>query len=475
MLESMNLKEEYFVLGETSKSVSRCIIAQSMTSPRRKSESNVAVILVDRTYDLATPVSHSDNLIDQMRNVMGDGSMDVMIDSTAILPEWDQGGPATLSHGSDPDTMDLLTVLTMLGRKDGLVAVRKRIVDLIGRYVPDGRPKVLGKVTLEQLERLLRVLVDGSGGIGGSLLETVAGVVEGVREGQAVNWDELMAIERVIAMSVAEAPEASSVIAPIRDVVSQGLQRQSAGTSTPPHLRTGTPPHSPSPASSRLPSTASSYTGRSSTVEARNAGVGGGDKGFGEEEEMLVRDALVKAVMSDAGFGEQDSTSALWRKWRKDVDEWTNDCVRVLKRIMGGMQKTTSNPFSGSSPQGFQSLIRRIALEAAHTPSGVAGAGQTATGVSGMDELVHVPYGGLWDRRLLGGGNRLRPGHFSRVIIFVVGGMTCMEMRDVREAVREASGGLPAGGTQIMVGSTGLLSGVDVVRRLFPQVPRTLI
>ncbi|KAJ3216358.1 Sec1 domain-containing protein 2 [Dinochytrium kinnereticum] len=556
ILEQLNLKEEFFVLGETSKLVARCVVTQSMNAPRRKSENGIAVILVDRTHDLATPASHTDNLLDQMRNLIPkeyESSLDLLIDSRPLLPDFEEESLArcSLSHGSDSDAMDLLTVLTMLGRKDGLVAVRKRLVDVIAREVPEGRPKVLGKVTLGQMERLLAVLMGtdsttaGSGGeivrekvLGrfGPILQCIAGAIETLKEGQSSNWDELMTVEKVIALSVAEAPEASSVISPIRDVVSQGLQGSSSGTSSP-SIRSSTantPPRSPhatcrfsapsraSSSSSIDPRSSCSASVRDALLLAvfgfallgRTTAASGGTGGvIGEDDEMLIRDSLAKAAFAGAGperesILEGSSASIALRRWKADVDTWTSECFKVLKRLSSGIpQRSSANPFGGSpsslSQFAFQSLIRRIAMDVVHQP-GSMGPGGGASPVSPalgapFDDLIHLPYGGTLGSvlsgfsRLLGGGNRVRPSHFPKVLIFVVGGMTASEMRDIREAVREAtasamaqqqqqqmgpagSPSLASGGGGVVVptvlaGSTAMLCGDDLVTRLFPPVP----
>ncbi|KAJ3099743.1 Sec1 domain-containing protein 2, partial [Phlyctochytrium planicorne] len=508
MFEFLNVKEEFFVLGESSKQVARCVISQSMNAPRRKSESNLAVVLIDRTHDLATPASHTDNLLDQMRNVISKdypGSLDLTIDSTWMLEDWNDDfiARASISHGSDPDAMDLLTVLTMLGRKDGLVAVRKRLVDLIAREVPEGRPRVLGKVTLAQMEKLLGVLMflqgvevkkvekkeeRREGGWGwdegegddlndeketkggekvlakfGPLVQIVAAVIEACREGQFSNWDELMAVEKVISLSLAESPEASSIISPLRDVVSQGWKSVGSsafgGSSASPSRRTSTAAASPpsSPPSIRQSMSARSNSNPSITgfpaseatvrealllsvlgfsLLGRSGAILGGRGSFGpgeaeldvmdEDDEMLLRDALGKAAMvgvpapvSSSTEGSARASSAgqhnldpahpayapAWRRWKTDVDLWTAQCVKVLRRLAVGMSSRgpQSDPFGGRSSnppnQGFQSLIRKIASEAVLTPSnqpmsGGVGPGAGIQGGQGDDLLSHVPYGG---------------------------------------------------------------------------------
>ncbi|KAJ3111241.1 Sec1 domain-containing protein 2 [Phlyctochytrium bullatum] len=396
ILDHLNFKEELFVVGDTSRQVARCIISQSGNSARRKSENGIAVVLVDRTLDLATPLSHTDSLLDQMRNVLPQASprsLDLLLDDTVLLaantdPDATSAASlvaATLAHGSDPDALDLLTVLAMLGRKDGAVALRKRIVDVVGREGGE-RPRVLGKVTLAQMERMMVGLVGRDGSDAGrrrervlarqaGLVQCLWGVVQGIREGPSVGWDEMMAVEKVVALSVAENAEAAAVVSPLRDVVTLGVASSTGGSagflggSASPTPRTsqamGSPPTTPpgrtSAASGRLsplpapfsrtassssgivPSTTTapaaaslptgvrdalllaafgfSLLGRYVAAGATRDGVeetaAGGDEesvgrkvGFDEEEELLVRDALAKAVLK--AFTEGDADGLRW-------------------------------------------------------------------------------------------------------------------------------------------------------------------
>jgi hypothetical protein len=98
---------------------------------------------------------------------------------------WNLSFLGSLAHGADPDCMDLMTVLTMLSQKDGMVVVRKRLVDLIAKEAPESKPRVLGKVSLSQLEKLMSVFKGNEKVLAkyGNLLQSLASAVETFREG----------------------------------------------------------------------------------------------------------------------------------------------------------------------------------------------------------------------------------------------------------------------------------------------------
>ncbi|KAJ1540127.1 Sec1 domain-containing protein 2, partial [Cladochytrium tenue] len=251
----------------SSKLVARCMIPQSLNSARRRSEKGIAVILVDRNLDLTSPLCNADNMLDQMNRMLGHHevgqSLDLEIPLDYFLTDADDGlglVAATIAHGSDPDATDLLTVLASLGQKEGLVAVRKRLVDLLAHEAPGARPKVLGRPTLAQLERLLAAFRGDERALyaHGPLLECLAAAVHAFKLGLTSRWEDVLGMQKLIGLTLAESVESASIVAPVLDVLSQvdvGLARLSFVNSSEATLRT--PPRSPVLSSPRRLSQAS--------------------------------------------------------------------------------------------------------------------------------------------------------------------------------------------------------------------------
>jgi hypothetical protein len=68
----------------------------------------------------------------------------------------------SIAHAKDPDALRLLDDFIGLSSKDALVSVRKYLIDLIQKenVVESKIPKILGKVTANQLSKLLSGLCD---------------------------------------------------------------------------------------------------------------------------------------------------------------------------------------------------------------------------------------------------------------------------------------------------------------------------
>jgi hypothetical protein len=123
LLEALGHKDEIFALGKSSKQLAKYIVAQSTSATRRNSETNLAVVLVDRTLDLASATCHHDNLVDRLYHTFEQhkDSTDLYISSRHLF----QGAPNfSLSHGMDQEAMDLLQVLCNLDYRNAMVVIR---------------------------------------------------------------------------------------------------------------------------------------------------------------------------------------------------------------------------------------------------------------------------------------------------------------------------------------------------------------
>ncbi|KAJ3415311.1 hypothetical protein HDV05_005181 [Chytridiales sp. JEL 0842] len=461
LLESWGAKEELFVMGDLSKQIARCVVSQSMNAPRRKSESHLAVILVDRTLDLAAPCSHSDNLIDQMNRILErveEDVLDFQVNSNLLLSDQDESGtyPAncSIAHGADSECMDLLTVLSTLSQKDGMVVVRKRLVDLIAREAPEMKPKVLGKLTLVQMEKLLGVFKDNEKLLAkhGNLLQCLTAAVQVFREALQMNWEDLMAAEKVIAGSLAETEDISSVIEPVRDVLARAAEA----------------PTMSSPRNSRVSVEASlqslnSRSSSSGTIEhagstsfsikdallltAYSFALMGTLVPFSQQDESALVQGFTRAAM--AAMNHDTAMSPIRDKPPQqkmmEIEAWIQECVHRLKRISRLREKLSQfgNLLSPDSPSPYQSLVRRVLSESlSATAQPLSGAATVAGAVIGeTEDLAHVPYGGTLGSVLTGFrsllGAKPRPSQYTAVLVFVVGGITMGEVRDVREVARE--------------------------------------
>ena len=124
-LEALGHKDEIFVLGETSKQLAKFIVAQAASANRRNSETNLAVVLVDRTLDLQMSSCHPDNLLDRLYHIFEEShkSIDLCIPSQLLFSN-SKFMSLSLAHGMDQEAMELLQVLCNLDYRNAMVVIR---------------------------------------------------------------------------------------------------------------------------------------------------------------------------------------------------------------------------------------------------------------------------------------------------------------------------------------------------------------
>ncbi|KAJ3239083.1 Sec1 domain-containing protein 2 [Chytriomyces hyalinus] len=487
LLESLQLKEEIFAMGDLSKQIARCIISKSIEAPRRKkTDSNAGLILIDRTLDLTGPMSHSDNLLDIIFRTLKQSTQrdsDREVSPHPLLS--DSSYPLTIAHGADPDALDLLRVLTMLPTKDSLVAVRKRLVDLIAKVDPASRPRMLGKLSIEQLQNLLSVFKDNEKVLfkHGAVLGVVAASVEAVIENVASNGNSLLNIEKIITQTLSEnMQDPAAAILPVIDV----LHKVSAGS----QFNGATPPVSP-PTSPRSSSQNSSTTNLSQPSERERKALSIEDAlklavfsyslmGAAALADVELKGQLGNALMQALSATSNIQGSGSKRNRNEELDRmWVGEVLERLEMIA-----KARDPFKQKSLVDmnsivpYRSLVRRVltstllrepvAAGETHSMS-AASAGGLASRID-PEDLAHISYGGTLGTVLSGfsrllGGTRPTLKDYKTLVIFIVGGVTANEVRDIREVAREA------GGVQVLIGSTCVADADFALQMLFPRIP----
>ncbi|KAI8615802.1 hypothetical protein BC830DRAFT_1168321 [Chytriomyces sp. MP71] len=470
VLDALQIKEEIFVMGEASKLIARCMVSLRVgdhaSTPLSSTASgprpaNSALIMMDRTLDLAAPMSHTDNLFDLIFRTLkkpkteSGSSLNRCVSSDNVSSDQDA---LKLASGADAETLDLIRVLTMLNTKEGLVAVRKRIVDIIGKVDPARRPRVLGRVTLDQMHSLLGVFKGDEAALTkyGNVLGICAAAVEAVGVNEITNGDSLHSIEQLITLSLAESGgDPACALLPLVDVLHKVALGESGGGATPP----ASPPTSPVP---RTP----------------------------KRDPLTLRDALRLAVYAYslmdpraivAGAGLRDRVGNAFTRALKRGGEaeraWVSEVLQRLEalgRVREGMR--TKSLVVSEDVVPVRSLLRRVLARELAGEAVAAGVGER--GMSGSlaarieaEDLTHISYGGTLGTVLSGfsrllGAARPRPKDYETIIVFVVGGITAAEVRDVREIVREHGGGV-----NVIIGSTVIANADEILLRILPSIP----
>ncbi|KAJ3094975.1 Sec1 domain-containing protein 2, partial [Physocladia obscura] len=267
------------------------------------------------TLDLTTPMSHSDNLLDLTFRTLSpylSDSSDRKISTSPLLKN-SKIFQFSLSHGADAETVDFFRALTMLSQKDALVATRKRLVDLIAKVQPEKRPRVLGRLTIDQMDSLISVFKGNEAVFvsHGAMLSAVVGVIESVKSSKYKNDASLASIENLICQSLFESQnDPACAILPIIDILKKVSLSLAQEISL---LR-----KSSSPSSSQL-----SLSPLSSTLRSDD----------NNSLPLTLQDALTIAVFSFSLLGPPESAVAV--RLRNELNEKLKisliDCVQAIK------------------------------------------------------------------------------------------------------------------------------------------------
>ncbi|KAJ3203924.1 Sec1 domain-containing protein 2 [Entophlyctis luteolus] len=357
--------------------------------------------------------------------------------------------PFNMSHAADPESLDLFRVLLMLSQKDALVAARKRLVDLIAKIHPEKKPRVLGKLTLDQMDKLLEIFKDDESSFAnyGPLLSTIALTVESAKVNQANNENSMAAIEKLVCVSMSESfLDPACAILPIVDL----LKKLESGQNISP--LTSDPPTSPMASPTKKIDLSMTDIMKLAVFSFSLMGPGG----LPADLKTSLKSAFLRCLCSKR-HGEPNELEEIW------VNEVLERLEMIANARRGLKEKSLIDL---DSPIPYQSLVRRVfssSLDQEPTTGGLKA-------VTEIGDLQHIPHGGTLGNvlnkfsRLLGGAQP-RVKDFDAVLVFVVGGITGAEVRDIREVARLH------GGVNVLVGSTGLCDAQMMLSVIFPRVP----
>ncbi|XP_069121986.1 sec1 family domain-containing protein 2-like [Argopecten irradians] len=167
MLGELNVQEDCFFVGQTSKILATELASYPPAKLRRKSaQSKVSLLLVDRHMDLMTPCQHqSEVLMDKLTSTLPRLSghhNDIKVDMTPLCRVNSESkeiiAPGSLAGSKGQTTQSHLLPLLKSKVKEGLMEVNRSIVEAAStEKLPvklSGKP---GRVTAEQLDNTLKL------------------------------------------------------------------------------------------------------------------------------------------------------------------------------------------------------------------------------------------------------------------------------------------------------------------------------
>eukprot|EP01119_Soliformovum_irregulare_P025379 TRINITY_DN9379_c0_g1_i1.p1 TRINITY_DN9379_c0_g1~~TRINITY_DN9379_c0_g1_i1.p1 ORF type:complete len:677 (+),score=160.43 TRINITY_DN9379_c0_g1_i1:128-2158(+) len=215
----LELKEEIWAVGSTGRFIAR----EWQKIPRNPERQlrPASIILIDRTLDLVECCSHSDNLLDRILTTLDHPqsfSADVRVPIAQIFKDLIPAGTDAFSvmHGSiahrDANSISIMDVFVGKREKDALNEIRKKLVDILTREKLLKTLPKMGTVTPKQLISLMETFGKDPPIFYKyrELLECIAAVIESLQQSPQTHWDELLSIEKILLLSV-EDPSQSMI------------------------------------------------------------------------------------------------------------------------------------------------------------------------------------------------------------------------------------------------------------------------
>ncbi|XP_046555575.1 sec1 family domain-containing protein 2-like [Haliotis rubra] len=420
LLSDLGVREDLYSMGHTSRLLATEIENYPPAKIRRKNVSNRAsVILIDRTLDLASPAGHQlDTLLDKITSVLPSlprHNADVMVDMTplcsivkdaknVIVP----GSLASGSFSSQPIHLQNLVFGKHKANQD--------------------------VVTAEQIDTTLSLFKGNYAAIESHLdtLQVAMATSQALKHQDTSRHDNLLSTEKNLVQLVGD------------DSSAGGLS----------HILTLLKGQLQLPANQRSHSLDDVLM-----VLTFLYSLSGGDCG---DEELEVQDQLVEAILAEKSdlppvihsiVGDAVSGSIV-RDLLEDV--WSKlEAVGTARDDLKNFQSILE-PSTAISPASMKPLLKTI-VEQIFSPD--------------KPELVDLEFksSGLKDFLKSGFGlfmNVSKPGPSDHplLLVFVVGGVTATEVKQVRDVVDKMKLD-----KQVVIGSTKLLRGTDVLQSIFCQ------
>eukprot|EP00164_Ancoracysta_twista_P009564 GFYU01014190.1.p1 GENE.GFYU01014190.1~~GFYU01014190.1.p1 ORF type:complete len:707 (+),score=186.31 GFYU01014190.1:158-2278(+) len=483
LLTGLGLKEEVFVLGQTSRFVGRQVINTNRTRAASYG-TQASLVLIDRTMDLVAPCMHSDNIMDRIYALLpriDSMAADVVVDNATLHPRHDmmkQPGDVFVSGSlcTHHDTTASELLDSMVGKKfkESLITIRKQLIDVMtAENIPVDMKYTMGNVSSSKLKAFLqKIEAEDQDAINRhlNLLNYSYAGASILQLSEKSMWDELLQIEKVLQMCCDDPSQ--SLVQQLTDLLRLSLL--GGGSSTQQHslydvvvlailtyslagrefsmqeeiqfkeamLSTllNVPQKKDIEWIGRLSKDLHKYMRRTSNMSNTTADDGtaadADDGGPGNDaDDSLVMEDQAELSTSEFKHMLTEAVEVVVTRLR-GLATYRNDLKDFRSLTLG---------------QGiYQSLMKQV----------VNGIFDSSRELSDLDRLAtsHLSLlKGTFSR--LGFNTTPKPRDNPVLIIFVVGGITCAEIRDIREICQNRR-------IRVLIGSTGITTAADIYYRL---------
>ncbi|XP_072176928.1 sec1 family domain-containing protein 2-like [Diadema setosum] len=445
LCETLDINEDIYCLGPTSRMIATELAHLTSARNRRKAATKRASILfLDRTLDLVGPTCHGrESLADKIMAVLpalNGHSCDVAVDMSDLCSNGSKYNPLVLApgclaHPHHQPSVDLVKALITAKQKESLMDVNRRVVETITRErLPfDPAAAKIGRINAGSLRAHLQLFKGSSSAFRNSspLLQLGLACVHTLTSPTLSRWDDLHTSEKLMLQSSGEG-NGRSIASLLLDLL-QNPTKQTRG-----------------------------YTLEEAVLLILHGYSLVGDEGKGSLEKERQLQKFVSQMLTHAPdnsellrllVGENRSEASSQRAAKEILLK-----AKSISRARSHLQKFDDllQPGSLSQPASFTPLVKQV-MEAIFDPA--------------KPDLVDIEYKSSGFRDLLKTGFRLfmnvgkpRPSDHNLLLVFMVGGITCSEVKLIKDSVSSLSPN-----TEVIVGSTRILREPDVLGHVFGQ------
>lgn len=447
LMELLSLSEEVFAVGSTSNIVAGELAGLGWNKSRKKTCTRKAsLVIIDRTLDMASVVGHfQDTLLDKILTILPrfpGHHNDVQVDMTPVSlvvsnPNYLAVAPGCLSHPDDPIATALLNTMAMLKHKEAMMEINRLLMDAIGKELLGSKmPVQAGKVGVKQLEMNVGLFKGQTKSIRKhcGLLQLLLATIQMMKNSASVaRLDSLLAMEKGLLQCLGDDEENQSPTVQILQILKRDLQL---------------------PLSERTYSVTDILLLLAFVYSLSQDHC---DVTSKDEAELKSALTSVFAECSEEIVQQLGADSKYGLDYGLMVDDVLSK-LRSLAQSRDGLKQYRNiyEPGSLSSQANLQPILKQI-VEDIVDPN--------------RPELVDVVHKAFGFGEMLKSGfglfrtvSKPRPSDHSLLIVFVIGGVTTTEVRQIRDIVSAAKSNI-----QVLVGSTRLVGPSDVLRMTVAQ------
>ncbi|XP_045623964.2 sec1 family domain-containing protein 2 isoform X2 [Procambarus clarkii] len=220
LLQGMNARDEIYTVGHTARIIGTELDAFSLARQRRKTAGNkVSLVLVDRTLDLVGASSYGgETLMGRILSLLPrlyGHQLDSAVNMAPLCKvhtssEWTLIPGCFAPQGREHHASVVLNALVMSSGKEALSLINKHVLEAANcKDLSDEASQSAARVTPENIKKNIQQFASDIEGFteNASLLQQGLGVVEALCDPRCVHFDQLLSLEKRLMQSIGDPEE----------------------------------------------------------------------------------------------------------------------------------------------------------------------------------------------------------------------------------------------------------------------------